>query len=280
MRNLLNFIVKYSTWFVLTFYVLVSFVLLISRNSFQQSVFLTSANGLTSTIYRATSNVTGYFALREINRSLQTNNAVLENEILNLKSRLAAVSALVADSTHTVSSDRFNFVSASVINNSTSHPRNYFTIDKGEEDGVKTGMGVVDHNGIVGIVNVTGKKTARIISLLNESQHFSAKIKNTNYVGTLNWKQGNPDIAYLEEVPRHAKFHTGDTIVTSGFSTTFPEGLPVGVVMGRVNGSDNNFYILKVRLASDFRTLGAVRVIVDELKTELDSLKQFDYKAD
>lgn len=280
MRNLLNFIVKYSTWFVLTFYVLVSFVLLISRNSFQQSVFLTSANGLTSTIYRATSNVTGYFALREINRSLQTNNAVLENEILNLKSRLAAVSALVADSTYTVSSDRFNFVSASVINNSTSHPRNYFTIDKGEEDGVKTGMGVVDHNGIVGIVNVTGKKTARIISLLNESQHFSAKIKNTNYVGTLNWKQGNPDIAYLEEVPRHAKFHTGDTIVTSGFSTTFPEGLPVGVVMGRVNGSDNNFYILKVRLASDFRTLGAVRVIVDELKTELDSLKQFDYKAD
>lgn len=280
MRNLLNFLVRYSTWFVLTFYVLVSFLLLISRNTFQQSVFLTSANGVTSSIYRATSNVTGYFALREINRSLQTNNAVLENEILNLKSRLASVSALVSDSTHTLSKDRFDFVSASVINNSTSHPRNYFTIDKGEADGVRTGMGVVDHNGIVGIVNVTGERTSRIISLLNESQHFSAKIKNTNYVGTLNWKHGNPDIAYLEEVPRHAKFRTGDTIVTSGFSTTFPEGLPVGVVMGRVNGSDNNFYILKVRLASDFRTLGAVRVIVDELKNELDSLKQFDYKAD
>lgn len=280
MRNLLNFLLRYSTWFVLTFYVLVSFLLLISRNTFQQSVFLTSANGVTGSIYRATSNVTGYFALRDINRSLQKNNAVLENEILNLKSRLASVSALVSDSTHTLSRDRFDFVSASVINNSTSHPRNYFTIDKGEADGVRGGMGVVDHNGIVGIVNVTGERTSRIISLLNESQHFSAKIKNTNYVGTLNWKQGNPDIAYLEEVPRHAKFRTGDTIVTSGFSTTFPEGLPVGIVMGRVNGSDNNFYTLKVRLASDFRTLGAVRVIVDELKNELDSLKQFDYKAD
>ncbi|MDE6084023.1 MAG: rod shape-determining protein MreC [Muribaculaceae bacterium] len=280
MRNLLNFIIRYSTWFVFTFYVLVSFVLLVSGNSYQQSIFLTSANSATSSIFQTTSNISGYFALKEINESLQKNNAMLENEILNLKSQLAAATSLVADSSHVLSADRFSFVSASVLNNSTSHPRNYFTINRGSDDGLKTGMGVVDHNGIVGIINVTGHKTSRVISLLNESQHFSAKLKNSNFVGTLNWKFGNPDIAYLEELPRHAKFKTGDTIVTSGFSTTFPEGLPVGTVMGRVSGSDNNYYILKVRLASDFRNLGAVRVIVDELKNELDSLTQFDFKIE
>lgn len=263
------------------FYVVISCILLFSRNTYQQSVYLTSANKVTSTINSATSQVTSYFHLKGINESLQASNANLENEVLNLRHQLAECRTLLADTLKTkIDIIRFDYIPAAVINNSVRHPRNYFSINRGALDGVKTGMGVVDQNGVVGIINVTGAHTSRVISLLNQTQHFSVKIKDTNFIGSLNWKGRDPAIAYMEEVPRHAKFHTGDTIVTSGYSTTFPEGIPVGTILNRIKGSDDNFYILKVKLNSDFRALSVVRIIQDDFKNELDSLQKFDITSE
>lgn len=280
MRNLLNFLIRYGTWFLFAFYVVVSCILLFAYNSYQQSVYLTSANAVTSSVNTAASSVTGYFHLRSINESLQASNAMLESEVLNLKHQLAEAVTLLPDSDKTRFDSRFDFISASVINNSVRHPRNYFSINRGANDGVKVGMGVVDQNGVAGIVNVVGKRTARVISLLNETQHFSVKLKGTNYIGSLNWRGGDPAVAYMDEVSRHTKFSVGDTVVTNGFSTTFPEGIAVGTVMNRIKGSDDNFYILKIKLNSDFRALSTVRVIKDFYKQELDSLKKFDYNPD
>ncbi|MBD5236767.1 MAG: rod shape-determining protein MreC [Bacteroidales bacterium] len=277
MKNLLQFIIKYSAWFVFSFYVIISLVLLVTGNNYQRSVYLTSANVVTGSIYEGASQVTGYFHLKSINEDLQANNALLQNEVLNLKNQLAQYKVLSADSLLPFKyPDRFGYVAAAVINNNTAHQKNFFTIDKGALDGLKSGMGVVDHNGITGIVNVTGPHMSRIISLLNEDQHFSVKLKDTEFVGSLTWKGGDPTIAYAEELPRHATYEIGDTIVTSGYSTTFPEGIPVGMVLARVKSGDDSFFTLKVKLASDFRSLSTVRVIKDIYKTEIDSLSEFD----
>jgi rod shape-determining protein MreC len=265
------------------FYVIISCVLLFRGNSYHQSIYLTSANAVTGSVIGIKNNVTGYFGLKSINESLQERNAMLENEVLNLKDELKRYKTqLINADTSTLDNKiiRFDHISATVINNSLRHPRNYFTIDKGEKDGVQPGMGVVDHNGVVGIVNVSGPHTSRIISLLNVTQHFSVKIKGTPFVGSLSWKGGDPSVAYMEELPRHVKYNIGDTIVTSGFSTTFPEGIFVGTVMNQVRGSDDNFFTLKVHLISDFRSLTAVRVIKDQYKIELDSLSKFDSKEE
>ena len=277
MKNLLQFIIKYSAWFVFSFYVIISLVLLVTGNNYQRSVYLTSANVVTGSIYEGASQVTGYFHLKSINEDLQANNALLQNEVLNLKNQLAQYKVLSADSLLPFKyPDRFGYVAAAVITNNTAHQKNFFTIDKGALDGLKSGMGVVDHNGITGIVNVTGPHMSRIISLLNEDQHFSVKLKDTEFVGSLTWKGGDPTIAYAEELPRHATYEIGDTIVTSGYSTTFPEGIPVGMVLARVKSGDDSFFTLKVKLASDFRSLSTVRVIKDIYKTEIDSLSEFD----
>ncbi|MDE5901756.1 MAG: rod shape-determining protein MreC [Muribaculaceae bacterium] len=276
MRNLLNFIIRYSTWFVFAIYVLLSCMMLSHRDDYHASVLLSSANAVTGGVYRGARAVTGYFHLRQINESLQESNASLENEILNLRNRLDEYRTALSDTVHVREEDRYDYILASVINNSTRNPRNYITINRGTLDGVRQGMGVVDHNGIVGIVNVAGPHTARVISILNQTQHFSVKLKDTPYVGSLSWKGEDPGIAYMEEVPRHAQYHTGDTVVTSGFSTTFPYGINVGTVMNRVRIADDNFYVLKIKLASDFETLSTVRVINDFYKAELDSLSAFD----
>ena len=264
MKNLIHFIMRYSAWFVFTFYVIISVFLLVTGNNYQRAVYLTSANFVTGSIYEGASQVSGYFNLKSINRDLQANNALLQNEVLNLKNQLAQYKVLASDSLLPISyPDRFGYVAAAVINNNTGHPKNFFTIDKGSLDGIKSGMGVVDHNGITGIVNVTGPHMSRVISLLNESQHFSVKLKDTEFVGSLSWKGGDPTIGYVEEMPRHAEYSIGDTIVTSGYSTTFPEGIPVGRVLARVKSGDDSFFTLKVKLASDFRSLSTVRIIKD-----------------
>ena len=256
---------------------LLSFVLLFSHNSYHHSVYLSSANAVSSAVNSTSSEITGYFHLRSINESLQASNAMLENEVLNLRHQIAEYETILSDTVKNRNyEDRFNYISATVVNNSVRHPRNYFSINKGESDGIKRGMGVVDQNGIIGIVNVTGKHTSRVISLLNETQHFSVKIKGTHFIGSLAWKGGDPWIAYVEEIPRHAKFNAGDTIVTSGYSTTFPAEIPVGIIMNRIKGADDNYFELKVRLTSDFRALSTVRVIKDEYKAELDSLQNYN----
>lgn len=280
MRNLINFILRYSTGFVFAFFVLLSCILLSKRDAYHTAVLLTSANTVTSSLYETSSNVTGYFNLRDINMRLQERNASLENENLNLREELAEYKSLLADTAVRHTEKRFGYALATVINNATRHKRNYFTIDRGKDDGVNPGMGVVDQSGIVGIVNVAGRHTSRVISLLNETQHFSVKIKDTPYVGSLSWHGGDPAVAYMEDVPRHARFQIGDSVVSSGYSTTFPAGLPVGVIMGKIRARDDNFFVIKVRLASDFKALSTVRVIKDIYKNELDSLASFDIVSD
>lgn len=277
MRNLLNFLIKYSTWFVFTFYVLISCILLVRSSQNHHTLYLSSANAAGELVYGTVSEISEYFNLLSVNRRLQESNAKLQNEVLNLRNELAQYKVLLQDTAATAwNIDRFGYIGASVINNSTRHPRNYFTIDRGAADGVRPGMGVIDQSGIIGIVDITGRHTSRAISVLNQSQRFSAKIKDTPYIGSLAWHGGDPTVAYLEEVPRHARYHLGDTVVSSGFSTTFPEGIDIGTIIGRVKTHDDTFYVLKIRLASNFKALGSVRIIKDQLKHELDSIQSFE----
>lgn len=277
MRNLLNFFVKYGSWFLFVIYLAISCVWLFTDRRYQQSVYLTSANAVSSSVYELSSNVTGYFNLRGINNDLQQRNATLENELLNMRSELEYYKSIAPDSSEMdVPANRFSYITANVSSNSTNKPLNYFTINRGSRSGVEKGMGVVNQNGIVGIVNVVGPNTARVISLLNETQHFSVKVKGTHSVGSLQWRVGNPSVAYAEEMPRHVPYHVGDTIVTSGYSTTFPEGIPVGIVLGQVRAKDDNFITLKLRLLPRFNDLSTVRIIIDHFKNEIDSLATFD----
>lgn len=276
MRNLLNFFIKNGAWFIFIILVIVSCVILFSYNAYHSSIYFSSANSVSASVYETTSSISGYFNLREINKSLEENNARLENEVLNLRYQLAEYKTLLSDSLMDPMGPRYDYVAATVINNNVRHPMNYFSINRGAKDGIEAGQGVVDHNGVVGIVNVTGPHSARVISLLNETQRFSVKLKDTDFIGSLNWQGGDPAVAYMEEVPRHAKYHIGDTVVTSGYSLAFPANIPVGTVLNRIKGADDNFFILKIKLNSDFKSLSTVRVIKDNFKNTLDSLGRFD----
>lgn len=263
MRNLLNFFLHYSSWFVFLFYALLSCYLLFTRNPYQHHVYLTSANAVASGIYEVTGNVTSYVGLRDINDDLQRRNAALEAEVVMLRTQNKHLRQdILQDSLRSLDSvGRFEFVIASVINNSVIRPYNYITIDKGTADGLAPEMGVMDQNGVVGVTNVVGKHHSRIISLLNPNFRLSCKLRGNSAFGSLVWDGRNPSEALLEELPKQVRFHKGDTIITSGYSAMFPEGIPVGTVIGSTRGEDDNFHTLRIRLLTDFTTLSTVKVI-------------------
>ena len=167
----------------------------------------------------------------------------------------------------------FEFIVAHVINNSVSKPYNYITINKGSNDGLKPEWGVIDQNGVVGIVSNVGPHTARVISLLNPNFRLSCKVKNSDGFGSLVWNGSDPTVALLEELPRHTIYHKGDTVVTSGYSAVFPPGIPVGRVISDNQNRKENFFTLKIKLFADFTTLSNVQVVVNNYRPELKALE-------
>ena len=275
MRQLVDFFVRHGAWFVFILLVGVSCLMLFRGNPYQQAVYMTSAGAVSSSVYGAANSVTGYFNLRTINDDLQERLSSLEMENLALHRRLQRAEELAYADTVTPDSalTPYRFITARVINNSIAHSNNFITINRGSDDGVMPEMGVIDRNGIVGIVNVTGRHTARVISMLNSDLRLSCKVKGSDAFGSLVWDGRSPRFAVLEELPRHVEFAIGDTVITSGYSVVFPEGIPVGIVRERQRDADDNFYSLRVELLTDFSTLSTVRVIENFLKDEIEEVE-------
>lgn len=271
MKDLVEFLRRYSKWLVFAVYVVLSCLLLSSGDPYRRHLWLTSASALSGGIYDAGHNVTSYFNLRDANDDLNRRNAALEAEVVNLREKLRDLQlAGFTDTMPTPDSvPHFEFIVANVINNSTVHPYNYLTINKGLADGVKPEYGVIDHSGVVGTVSVAGEHHSRVISLLNPNFRLSCKIKGSEHFGSLVWDGKDPTVALLEELPRHTVFHPGDTVVTSGFSAVFPAGLPVGVILDNAHGRKENFFTLRVKLFADFTRLNNVQVVINNLRDDL-----------
>ena len=274
MNELFGFIVRHSKWLVFAFFVTISCTLLFNDDPYRRHVFMTSAGRMAATVYKGANNVTSYFDLREINGDLNRRNAELQAEIVRMQETIDRLREQNYTDTLALDSGvrHFDFIVAHVINNSISHPFNYLTINKGSSDGIKPELGVIDRNGVVGIVSTTGAHSAIVISLLNPHVRLSCKIKRSDYFGSLVWDGANPSQALLEELPRHTVFEPGDTIVTSGYSAVFPSGLPVGVIIGADTDRNQNFFTLRVRLLADFTTLGNVQVVINNQAEEIRAL--------
>ena len=277
MRNLLNFLVKYNYWFFFILLEVASFVLLFRFNRYQQSVFFTSANTVAGKLYEVTGSIASYFHLKETNEDLLDHNIRLEQRVALLERELLAVRSdtMRYHSLDSVSQgSNYSLYKARVIKNSLNRLDNYLTLDKGSADSIRPEMGVVDANGVVGIVYKTTPHYALVISLLNSKSSLSCKIQGSGYFGYLKWEGGDSQYAYLRDLPRHAEFNVGDTVVTSGYSAVFPPGLLVGYIDEMYDSHDGLSYLLKIRLATDFSRISDVRVIANNGLPELKQLNE------
>ena len=266
MRNLLDFLIKYHHWFVFILLEVTSGVLLFQYNSYQGSVWLSSSNAVVGKIYEWESGLLQYFSFREANEQLTMRNFYLERQVDQLRRLYADLTkdTTVMERNELKFLSQYQLIPAKVVDNSVNRIDNLMTIDKGRADGVEVDMGVACGNGAVGVVYLTSEHYSVVIPLLNAtSSRISCSIRNRDYFGYLHWYGGDPSVAYVEDVPRHAKFKLGEWVVTSGFSTIFPSGVLVGKIEKAYNSSDGLSYKLKVRLSTDFGRVRDVCVISD-----------------
>ena len=263
MRNLLDFLVKYSYWFLFFVLEAVSFVLLFQFNSYQGSVWFSSANAVAGKLYETTSAVESYFQLSKINTELTQRNLYLEQRLCKLeKEKSDSVADSTMDNSLLLKSlQPYRLIPAQVVNMKWGRKDNLLTIDKGEADGIKKDMGVVCGTGIVGIVYLTSAHYSIVIPVLNSQSNISCVIQGRGYFGYLHWTGGDISEAYVDDVPRHAHFKLYENVVTSGYSSVFPAGIMVGKILHVYNSADQMSYRLRVKLSTDFGRLRDVCVV-------------------
>ena len=217
MRRIINFILDNRNTFLYVFLFSISLIITIQSHSFHQSKIFNSSKWVSGSIYETSSNITSYFNLKEDNERLVRENEKLRFQLFNSKE------ALEKDSL------KYNFevIRAKITKNSYASPRNYLTINKGEKHGVTQDMGVISTKGILGIVENTSTNFAAVQSILNTKSNINAKIKNTNYFGSLIWDAKEYNRVQLVDIPRLVPVKVGDTIVTGAMSSIFPENIPL-----------------------------------------------------
>jgi len=248
----------------------ISLTLFFNYNEFQGSVLYSVSYAFSGSINTLFHNISEYF-------SLKTTNKVLVEEMAKLHSRLPEAFYKTDTSiiffVDTFSGIEYKYISAKVISNSTNKRNNFLMINKGKLHGIENHMGVIIGNKIVGQVVSVSPHFTWIMSVLNKDSRVSAKFKKNNQLVTVEWAGGNYRIGLVKEIPRHVVINKGDTIITSGNSEIFPEGVLIGTINDYTIVEDENFNYATILFATDFNSLGYVEVVVDLMREEKEELK-------
>lgn len=276
MNQIIQFFIRTRDFFVFLALFAVSMALVFSSNYYSQSAYINSANVISGNLYAFSNYWSGYFHLRTDNEALTEENKQLRSRLLQLENQLKNLP--LADSLSVARADKvkYRIFKANVIKNSYRLHKNYLTIDRGSNDGVKQDMGVLSPRGVVGIVEHTSGNFATVQSVLNNKSALNAMVKRTEHFGSLKWDTKEPNVVQLLEVPNIAPIQMGDTIVTGGMSNIFPKGIPIGKIVHYERSKFDNTYIIDVLLFTDMTNLNYVYIIEDIDKEAIKELEKQD----
>jgi len=268
MQQIINFIIRNKSFLLFLLLFSISILFTIQSHSYHKSKFINSANFISGNIYNSTNNISEYFNLKTQNELLSIENNRLKSILYNSENK-SNTTPLDSSS----SNNSFIFTPAKVIHNSYSFTNNILLINKGIRDGIKQDFGVITSNGILGIVDNVSQKYATVISILNANNKISAQLKKSNHFGSLTWNAESPEFTQLTDIPKIASVNKGDTIVTSGRSTIFPKGIPIGIIEDSKLDKTKNYYEINVKLFNDMTNIEHVYIIENSDALEIKNLQ-------
>jgi rod shape-determining protein MreC len=265
-RNLFAYILKQHFFFIFLLLEFISFSF-IFQNNYQRATLLNSTGNVIGSVLNTFNDISGYFSLKKANEALLKENTSLRNK---MKDKL-----LLTDTQTFYNVDSmFRYVGAKVISSTINHQKNYLVLNKGSRQGIKKDMGVITLNGIVGIVVDISANFSRVMSLLHVDNKINARIKSNNHLGTLEWRGDDYRHGYLVDIPMHVDLYPGDTIVTSGNSYIFPEGLMIGVVSEYFKQPNEKFNNALIEYSVDYNNVYFVYIIINLKRSELLNLER------
>lgn len=277
MRNLFLFLSRQYFFFMFIAFEAIALVMLVNNNVYQRSVFVSSANNMAGNLYTFSSDLTDYFNLKTINKQLADENAILYSLSKNSFIKTIQQNFIYEDTNYRL---QYRYIDAKVINNTVTKRNNYIMLNKGYKQGVAKDMAVVSPEGIVGTVKEVSENFATVLSVLHSESKVSAKIKRLGYIGTLSWAGSDYRTGLLKDIPFHIQVKPGDTIITSGYSYTFPEGVMIGRVKSVNSNPGENFFTINISFSADYNKLGYVFIINNLMQKEQMNLEKLTQKND
>lgn len=277
MRNIFLFIRRYFNFLFFIVMQLVALYILFHYNRFHEAAFMGVANQVTGRINERYNNVEYYFKLKKTNEALVKENEQLRNQLRQNYEAPDSTQQTITDSSNYDSLTKYRkylYRTAKVVNNSVNFQNNYFTIHRGEAQGIRKDMGVISPTGIAGAVIFTSKDFAIVMSLLNNQSRQSGRLKKSVETGQVLWDGKDPRYVTMINLPKSIQVNKGDTIVTSQYSSRFPQGIMIGTVAEIVDDKSSNFYTLKLKTATDFYNLEHVTVIENLQRDEQKKLEE------
>lgn len=258
MQTLLKILMRYSNFLVFIVLEVAAFMLINLNNAAPRSSMFSTANTMIAWQHEVVSEISGYFSLRRQNEQLAEENAALRNQICTMDSIRSGCA--------------MHYMPAKVVQMTTDELHNYITINRGSKDGIRRGQGVRNADGVVGIIRTVGRNYSVVLPIINTHTNLSCRFSKNDYIGTLQWDGIDSRFAQLTDVSAHMVVNPGDTIVTSGLSPVFPEGIPVGIVENSVLKPGDSYHTIRIRLHTNFKRLKYVEIVQNEHQQELEDL--------
>ena len=283
MRNIFLFIRRYFNFILFLLLQGFSIYLIVQYSHYHKAIFSKTANQLTGKVNEQFSKATYYFSLKKTNDSLVTANENLYNKLKADFELPDTTSNFIIDSVKVDSMElyrKYHYYPAKVVYNSVTAQNNFIVLGRGASQQIKEGMGIIDPNrGVVGIVTEVSKDFAVVMSLLHKDSHLSGKLLNGGESGILNWDGKVPNIISLNGISKSAKVAKGDTVISSGLSTSsIPKGMMLGIVQEVKTDKSTSNYLIKIKTSANFYNLEFVYAIdnkqAESIKTILDKVKQ------
>ena len=274
MRNLIQFLLRSSNFLIFLILEVVAFILICTCNEYHHSAVLSGANRIAAGTNNLKTSIEEYFNLRLENTILAEENARLKSELMLLANDRELVQE--RDSQYVYSHLDWDYIPAKVIEISTHKQHNYLTINKGARDGVSVDMGVIGADGVVGIVSAVGEKYALVVPMIHPKISISSRLKSNSQLGGTSWDGRDYRYVNMIEISRHVDVEAGDTVVTSGLTDVFPEGIMVGVITETELGKGDNYHHTTVKLSTDYKALKYVQVLSNKNAKTTDEIGKND----
>lgn len=276
MKILLSYLGNLKEYIIFSALIIASLLLIFQNDNIQVRFIRVVAVNVIGTIQDGYSFIPNIFELERENKSLRESNIELSKELSLLKeSKLEnlRLNSMLEFRQRT----NYRVATGKIIGKTLIQTRNNITLNIGEKDSVKIGMPVITDRGLVGKIVAVSANYSIAQILLNKDLKISVKVQRSRVDGILAW-DGEGKVR-MKNVSKSADVKTGDIIITSEYSNTFPAGIPIGYVTTD-NTLDNLFKNIEVETFVNFETVEEVFVLKslsDDERRDLE--KKFNEKV-
>jgi rod shape-determining protein MreC len=259
MRRLAELFLRYKEYAAALVLIIVSLLMISASSSTQLRSFRTISVGVVASVQSALSWLPNPYALQTENHALRQLNKDLSIQMMGLRDaglKVEKLRGMLEFKEHTA----MKLVSADVVGKTTIEMRNYATLNVGSASGVKEGMPVITERGLAGRVIGVNENYAVVQLLLNRDTRVAAKTTEGRNDGMITWDgEGSLNLRFIPAAQPQKK---GDTVVTSSYSSLYPENIVIGTIADIKEDQGTLFYKIKVEPAVNFATLEEAFVVL------------------